>query len=85
MELPYRCSSSPTYGCQPKGLKEGLKEILVQYIYSSPVHNSQGVKTTQCLWVDKCTYTMWSSRVMEYHAAVKKEGHLDICSNVDAP
>ena len=41
-------------------------------IHSSIIHDSQRVKTTQCLSADEWMSKLWSVHTMEYYLAIKR-------------
>ena len=80
-------------------LIEGNKVIMSKWYlnpqgYSSIIHNSQGMETTQVSvdrWIKKMWYTLTHSLTLshtqthKYNLAIKKEGNPAICNNTDWP
>lgn len=74
-------SSNPTSGCKcPQSENRILKRCLHIHVHWSFIHNSQEMSTKD-EWTKKTCYI----HIIEYHLALKKEGHSAICDNVDLP
>ena len=42
------------------------------YVHFSTIHNSQDMESTQCPLIDDWIRKMWSTYMMEYYSAIKK-------------
>ena len=64
-------NSTPRYLLK-KILNMGPAKNLYMSIHSSIIHDSQRVKTTQCLSADEWMSKLWSVHTMEYYLAIKR-------------
>ena len=65
-------SASPLPGIYTKELKTSFQTKTYMNVYSSSIHNSRNVETTQMLSTDEWINKMWFTHTMEYYLVAER-------------